>query len=254
MTKLVLAHRFFRDVRKLDGSATRENAIFNILACRANRDFKPEKRRFTRAGCASRSLRTIAVVSSYDRLRKLEKSLAMTNDYLAEFKKWAAELFHKNQEAEGVELNRAVELIAKAFGVKIHEVAVLGLTQDGRFLRFLAPDTLRAIGQIPLSSGSALAARTVREMRPEIVNHFHVVPHASVFEGVPVAEDERAEPIQKIMSSPILAGGKAVGVLQVSRKGKSPVDAGPDFTPLQLRNLKSIADMLAPCLLICAKE
>ena len=114
--------------------------------------------------------------------------------------------------------------------------------------------TLRAIGQIPLSSGSALAARTMREMRPEIINHFHAVPHASVFEGVPVEEHERAEPIQKIMSSPILLGSKALGVLQVSRKGKSPVDAGADFSLLQLRNLKIISDALAPCLLLCAKE
>jgi hypothetical protein len=80
------------------------------------------------------------------------------------------------------------------------------------------------------------------------------VPHASVFEGVPVAEALRADPIQKIMSSPILQGNKSLGVVQVSRKGKSPTDAGPDFTALQMRNLKSIADALAPCLVICAKE
>jgi hypothetical protein len=86
------------------------------------------------------------------------------------------------------------------------------------------------------------------------VNHFHVVPHASVFEGVPVAEDQRAEPIQKIMSSPIMLGSKALGVLQVSRKGKGPLEAGPDFTPLQLRHLKTISDALAPCLLLCARE
>jgi hypothetical protein len=165
-----------------------------------------------------------------------------------------AELSRKTDEAEGVRLNRAVELIARTFDVKLHEVAILGLTQDGRSLRFLAPETLRAIGQIPLSSGSALAARTMREMRPEILNHFHVVPHASVFEGVPVAEDQRAEPIQKIMSSPIMLGSKALGVLQVSRKGKGTQEAGPDFTPLQLRHLKTISDALAPCLLLCARE
>jgi GAF domain-containing protein len=175
-------------------------------------------------------------------------------DHLTELKKWAAELSCKGNEEQGVRLNRAVELIATTFEVKLHEVAILGLTHDGRSLRFLAPETLRAIGQIPLSSGSALAARTMREMRPEIVNHFHVVPHASVFEGVPVAEDERAEPIQKIMSSPIMLGSKALGVLQVSRKGKGPLEAGPDFTPLQLRNLKTISDALAPCLLLCARE
>jgi hypothetical protein len=175
-------------------------------------------------------------------------------DNLTELKKWVAELSRRTNEEDVVRLNRAVELIARSFDVKTHEVAILGLTHDGRSLRFLAPEALRVIGQIPLSSGSALAARTMREMRPEIVNHFHVVPHASVFEGVPIAEDQRAEPIQKIMSSPIMLGSKALGVLQVSRKGKSPVDAGPDFTHTQLRSLKTISDALAPCLLLCAKE
>jgi hypothetical protein len=180
--------------------------------------------------------------------------LTVITDQLAELKKWVAELSRKTGEEEDVRLNRGVELIARTFDVKVHEVAILGLTQDGRSLRFLAPETLRTIGQIPLSSGTALAARTMRELRPEIVNHFQVVPHASVFEGVPVAEDQRAEPIQKIMSSPILMGSNALGVLQVSRKGKNPVEAGPDFTHLQLRSLKTISDALAPCLLLCAKE
>lgn len=178
----------------------------------------------------------------------------MATDHLTELKRWAVETSRKPSADESVQMTRAAELISKIFDVKIHEVAILGLTDDERALRFLAPETLRVIGQIPLTSGSALAARTVREMRPEIVNHFHVVPHASVFEGVPVSEDERAEPIQKIMSSPILAGSKAIGVVQVSRKGKSPVEAGPDFTPLQLRSLKAISDALAPCVLLCSAK
>jgi len=177
-----------------------------------------------------------------------------TIDYLAELKKWVSELSRKSNDGKPVELNHAVELISRAFAVKSHEIAILGLTADGRSLRFLAPQTLRVVGQIPLSSSNALAAKTVREMRPEIVNHFYVLPHASVFEGVPVSETERADPIQKIMSSPIVLGNQAIGVVQVSRKGKTAPEAGADFTPLQLRTLKTIADALAPCLLICAKE
>ena len=114
-----------------------------------------------------------------------------------------------------------MELISKNFGLQPHEVAILGLTSDGRSLRFLAPDNLRTVGQIPLSSTNSLAARTVREKRPEMINHFSVVPHASVFEAVPIAEEQRGDPIQKIMSSPILSAGKVIGVLQVSRKGKA---------------------------------
>lgn len=178
----------------------------------------------------------------------------MTSEHIGDFKKWVAELSRRNDEEEIVRLNRAVELISKNFGVRTHEVAILGLTSDERSLRFLAPDSLRTIGQIPLSSTNSLAARTAREKRPELINHFSVVPHASVFEAVPISDEQRGEPIQKIMSSPILFGNRAIGVLQVSRKGAGPAEAGPDFTHLQLRELKTISDALAPCILLCMKD
>lgn len=177
----------------------------------------------------------------------------MVNDHLAELKKWVHDLPRDGGASEDLELHRGVKLISQIFHVSEHEVAILVLTSDGRFLRFLAPNTLRAIGQIPLSSGSALAARTMRERKPEIVNHFHSVPHATVFEGVPVSESERADPIQKIMSSPIMFAGQPIGVVQVSRKGKTPSDAGPDFSATQLQTLRTISEALAPCLQLCVK-
>jgi len=50
------------------------------------------------------------------------------------------------------------------------------------------------------------------------------------------------------MSAPILLDRKIVGVIQVSRKGKTASDAGPDFTHPQLRELKAVADTLAECI------
>jgi|HubBroStandDraft_1064217.scaffolds.fasta_scaffold331704_2 hypothetical protein len=179
--------------------------------------------------------------------------LAMASEHIGELKKWANDTAKKGH-GDPVPFVRAMELISKNFGLEPHEVAILGLTTDGRSLRFLAPENLRTVGQIPLSSTNSLAARTVRERRPELINHFSVVPHASVFEAVPIAEEKRGDPIQKIMSSPILASGKVVGVLQVSRKGKAATDAGPDFTHPQLRELKLIADTLAPCVLLDNRE
>lgn len=178
----------------------------------------------------------------------------MASDHIGELKKWATDVARKGSDGEPIQLVRAQELISKNFGLQAHEVAILGLTSDGRSLRFLTPHNLRTVGQIPLSSTNSLAARTVREKRPELINHFSVVPHASVFEAVPIAEEQRGDPIQKIMSSPILSSGKVIGVLQVSRKGKAMTDAGPDFTHPQLRELKLISDALAPCILICNKE
>jgi GAF domain-containing protein len=178
----------------------------------------------------------------------------MTGEHIGDLKKWVSELARQGNEGETVRLDRAVELISKNFGVQTHEVAIMGLTSDERSLRFLAPENLRTIGQLPLSSSNSLATKTLREKRAEVINHFTVVPHASVFEGVPVSDERRTPPIQKIMSSPIVIGPRAIGVLQVSRKGKTLADAGADFTHSQLRELKTISDALAPCILLCNKD
>ncbi len=155
----------------------------------------------------------------------------------------------RGRQLEAAQFAKIAEAAGRTFSVQPEEVALLSLTEDGRFLRFRVPEQLQAMGQIPMTSGSALAARTVREKRAEIVNNFSVVPHASVFEAVRL-NNQRGEPIQKIMSAPILNDGKVVGVIQVSRKAKSAASA-KDFTPHDLKHLVSIAEMLAPALSLC---
>ena len=178
----------------------------------------------------------------------------MSNEYMAELKKWANELVRTNASGEFVGMHRAVELMSKHFVVQPHEVAILVAMPDERFLRFVMPENLLGMGQIPLTSANSLAVRTVRERRPEMINHFSAVPHTSVFEAVPISEDKRGIAIQKIMSVPILLDKKVIGVIQVSRKGATPSEAGPDFVPQQLRELKTITDTIAPCVPLCAKE
>lgn len=173
--------------------------------------------------------------------------LEMQGEYIGELKKWMATVSDSGNQGDFVGLTRAVELISRNFAVQPHEVAIFTLAPDERFLQFVVPEALKVVGMIPLSSTNSLAARTAREKRAEIINHFAFVPHASVFEAVPIAE-ERGEPIQKIMSAPIVLDRKMVGVIQVSRKGKTAADAGPDFTHPQLRELKAIADTLAECM------
>lgn len=146
---------------------------------------------------------------------------------------------------------KIAEAAGRVFSVQPDEVAMLSLTADGRFLRFRVPEQLQTIGQIPMTSGSALAARTVREKRAEIVNNFSTMPHASVFEAVRL-NDRRQEPIQKIMSAPILNEGKVVGVIQISRKAKAAKSA-QDFTPRDLTHLVSIAELLASVLSLWAE-
>jgi hypothetical protein len=102
---------------------------------------------------------------------------------------------------------------------------------------------LKNVDFIPLSSGSALAAKTVHDSRPEIDNNFSAARHATVFEGVKIA-GEISELIQKIVSAPILVDGKVIGVIQVSRKGPNPHSAGPDFTADDLGKILALGKPL----------
>jgi GAF domain-containing protein len=146
-----------------------------------------------------------------------------------------------------ISFSSVAERIAKNLSVRTDEVAILGVSHRWRHLHFVVPEGLKNVGFIPLSSKSALAARTTRESRPEIINDFTSVKHASVFEGVKLAA-EGAEVIQKIISAPILSGDRVVGVIQISRKGANPKIAGPDFTSDDLGKVLSLCTPLGKLL------
>ncbi len=151
---------------------------------------------------------------------------------------------------ESERLAQFAEAIAKGFGVKPDEVAILTLTRKDKFLKFLVPEKLQAVGTIPLTSTQALAARTARDKRAELANNFATARHATVFEGVPLGR-RHDEPIQKIMSAPILADERVLGVVQISRKGRTQVGAGPDFSQQHLRTLMDITHLLARFIRLC---
>jgi len=146
-----------------------------------------------------------------------------------------------------ISLATVAEKIARNLGVKNEEVAILAVSARWRHLHFLVPEALKNVGFIPLSSNSALAARTARDSRPEIENNFANARHAAVFEGVKIG-NEAAEAIQKMISAPILLDGKVIGVIQVSRKGATPHSAGPDFTATDLGNILALCKPLGKLL------
>jgi hypothetical protein len=150
----------------------------------------------------------------------------------------------------GDEFARIASVISKMFGVDQDEVAILHLSAKHKNLKFIIPEKLAAVGSIPLTSATALAARTARERRAEIVNNFSSARHASVFEGVPLGR-EPGDLIQKIMSAPIMDGHDVSGVVQISRKGRSPSDSGPDFTQKDLRALVSLSPSMSRFLKLC---
>jgi len=157
------------------------------------------------------------------------------------------------QAPEALQLASVAERIAKSLGVRSDEVAIMAVSLRWKHLYFLAPAELKNVGFVPLSSNSALAARTAREAKAEIVNNFAAVRHASVFEGVKIGK-ESAEAIQKIISAPILAEGRVVGIMQVSRKGPSAMSAGADFTADELGKVVALCKPLGKLLSHIATE
>lgn len=134
--------------------------------------------------------------------------------------------------------------IGNAFSAKKDEVAILYVTPDGKMLSFLFPVRLQKVGAIPITSTHSLAIRTIRDKRGEIVNNFSVYKHPTVFEAVDLSAEEKATPIQKIVSSPMVVDGKVVGVIQVSRKGKPGDPIGADFTQQDLAELNTVGTIL----------
>jgi hypothetical protein len=73
--------------------------------------------------------------------------------------------------------------------------------------------------------------------------------HLDAFEKIPTQE-RAGLLIQRLMSVPVWGGpGNPIGVLQVSRKGVSPEEAGPEFTPEQLAALAAVGQQVGPYLL-----
>jgi len=111
-------------------------------------------------------------------------------------------------------------------------------------LSFIFPIRLSVIGVIPLTTTHSLAAKTIRDKRGEIVNNFPNYKHPTVFESVDLSDDEKAAPIQKIMSSPLIVAGRVVGAIQISRKARPGEPVGPDFTYADLVQLATIGSIL----------
>ncbi len=139
--------------------------------------------------------------------------------------------------------------ISPAFRAKKDEVAILRLTTDGRMLSFVFPIKLAKVGAIPLTTSHSLAAKTIRDKRGELVNNFSVYKHPTVFESVDLSAEEKASPIQKIVSAPMIVDGKVVGVIQISRKGKPGEVVGPDFTTRDLAELSTVGTILGKYLI-----
>ena len=168
-------------------------------------------------------------------------------DALPEIEKVVDALTKAGKEVDANAIGKIAEQVGKHFSAKADEVAILALAHQDKFLRFVVPEKLQKMGDIPMTSTNSLAVRTARDKRPEVINNFSTPRHPTVFEAVPLGQ-QRGDPIQKIMSAPITGEDKIMGVIQVSRKGKTVTAAGADFSPKDLSQLVSIGGLLARCL------
>ena len=141
------------------------------------------------------SLKTIAIVTGASSGRIRHSSiLGQFMSLVTELERLADALSGTADSTSPLAWSSVAERIAKNLGVKADEVGILALSTKWRHLYFLAPEALKNVGFIPLSSNSALAARTARESRPEIDNSFANARHVTVFEGVRTVAGEPGEP------------------------------------------------------------
>lgn len=131
---------------------------------------------------------------------------------------------------------RVVKTVASSFGCKPDEVAILVVTADNKHLRFAAPRKFADLGTIPVTKRDSIAVNILGKKVGEAMNNVPMVKHVAFFESVKLRD--RVLPIQKMVTVPILLGSEAVGVAQVSRKGETPGEAGPDFTNADVRKMQ----------------
>jgi hypothetical protein len=139
--------------------------------------------------------------------------------------------------------DRVVKAVGTAFTCKPDEVAILILTTDGKHLRFVAPRRFTDLGTIPVTKRDSIAVATLGKKTGEAMNNVPMVKHVAFFESVKLRD--RVVPIQKMITVPIHNRGTVIGVAQVSRKGETPGDAGPDFSPADVKKAQDFFEGVA---------
>jgi len=141
---------------------------------------------------------------------------------------------------------RVVKSVSHQFGCKQEEVAILLLSVDGKHLRFIAPRRFAELGSIPTSKRDSIAVGVLARRSADVINNVPMVKHVSFFESIKLKD--KPSPIQKMVTTPLLVRGQPLGVAEISRKGETVREAGPDFTPADAKRALEIFDGVAPYL------
>ncbi len=145
---------------------------------------------------------------------------------------------------EGV--RAVVDAVARALKIKPDEVALLLVTTTGNTLKFVWPTQLYSANAVlPVGHKNAMASAVLQTRKGKVDNKMAESRHLKFFENVK-GMDTSGVPIQKMIALPLMQGTNAVGVLEVSRKGKTPEAAGPNFTPEDAQALLALAKEFTP--------
>ena len=128
--------------------------------------------------------------------------------------------------------------MSAVFAAKSDEVAILFLTVDGKHLRFIAPRKFASLGTIPVTKRDSIAVDVFEKKTGEAMNNVPMVKHVAFFESVKLRD--RVVPIQKMITVPILFDGRGRGRRADQPQGRTPTEAGPDFTAADVRKAQEI--------------
>ncbi len=156
----------------------------------------------------------------------------------------------KGTSDEGLLLEKTCEALAdficQRMGICAECVAILLLKDAGKVLRFAHPPELYK-GQsnfFPVNRNN-IAGQVVLSERGNIENNLTRVPHFGIYEQAKV-KGKAPKPIQKMVTAPLITPDKNIlGAIQISKRGQTPQEAGPDFAPADLGKLSQICQVAA---------
>ena len=142
-------------------------------------------------------------------------------------------------------LNILADEIALFFDVVGHDVGIFKLDRGSHNALFAwPPNRTNQEIKVPLNFyKSSFVSTTAKNGHGSIDNNFSSSPHLHVFEHI-LTDKEQCIPIQKVMTAPGRNEGKICWIIQVTRKGKTLADSGPDFTSEQLKALEIISQFV----------
>lgn len=154
----------------------------------------------------------------------------------------------QNEDKKAAFLN-TIKLIAGFYKEHLRledeEVAIFLTNDEKTILSFAYPEYLVDAGMIPVGSTEATAASIFRRGIGIIENNFQQQRHLSIFEIIRTPDD-KIKPLWKMMGTLIAAEGEKIGVIEISRRGESAMQAGDDFGESDLQFLMSTIIKIAP--------